>query len=313
MRHLKIVQGVRVPLPFPDDAVLSALAYEPRPGDTFIVSYPKCGTTWVQYIVYSILHAGVPFDHITQLLVESPFLELCGAEVVNLDPRPPTIKTHLPFDEKRFSPFAKYIYIVRNPYDVCVSGYHQAKTQTLNDGGNLDIGTYVRNFVEGTGSYGRYFEDSLLPWYRHRRDSNVLFLTYEDLHADIENQLKRIAYFLGEEYGERISSDPGLLQRVIDMTTKERMRPIFRDYIKANFEFMVQQRTRRGIAVPEPTKELLDFLTCNTAKHDFVREGAVKGNKNILLDAHKEILREWILSKTVGSDVLKIWSTAGVM
>lgn len=308
MTRLKIVQGLRVPNFFPDDAVLSALAYTPRPGDIFINSYPKSGTTWVQYIVYSIFHAGVPFEDVFQLLADSPCLELCGAEAVNSDPRPRTIKTHLPFEERRFSPCAKYIRVVRNPYDGFVSLYHQVKMQTINDEDILDINTLLKHFVEGTWSYGRYFEDNLLPWYEHRNDSNVLFLTYEDLHADIKGQVIRIAYFLGDEYGQRISKDPAFLQRVIDMTTRERMRPLFKDYIKANLEFAAQQRTRRGVGVPEPLAQLLDFLTRKPPRNEFVREGTVKGYKNVLSDHQKEIIKEWVSVKTAGSDIMKIWS-----
>lgn len=32
--------------------------------------------------------------------------------------------THLPFDAKRFNSRAKYIVVMRNPRDVCVSYYH---------------------------------------------------------------------------------------------------------------------------------------------------------------------------------------------
>lgn len=308
MTRLKIVQGLRIAECFPDDAVVSALAYQARPGDVFITSYPKSGTTWVQYIVYSILHSGVPFDDVLQLIAESPCLELCGAEAANCDPRPPTIKTHLPFDQKKFSPLAKYIYVVRNPYDVCVSLYHHIRMQTVNDEDLLDMNTILQHLVNGTWSYGRFFEDNLLPRYERRHDPNVLFLTYEDLHADIEGQVTRIAYFLGKEYGQRISKDPGLLKRVTDMTSRERMRPIFRDYMKANLEFVVQQRTRTGITVPESLLKLLEFLTYNPPRHEFVREARVKGYKDMLSADQQETLRKWISEKTAASDVMKLWS-----
>lgn len=312
MTHLKTVQGIRIPSFFPDDAVLSALAYKPRPGDIFITSYPKSGTTWVQNIVYGILHDGKPLNDVDQLLTESPFLELFGAEAATSDPQPPTIKTHLPFDEERFSPHAKYIYVVRNPYDVCVSGYHQAIVQTINAGDPADLETYLRHFMEGTASFGRYFEDSLLPWYERRNDSNVLFLTYEDLHANIKVQVTRIAYFLGEEHGHRISNDPAFLQRVIDMTTKESMRSIFRGVVRASVEFAVSYRTRRGMVVPDELQNALSFFRSKPLRYEFIREGAVKSYKNILSDKQKKMLKEWISVKTAGSDVMKIWNTTGL-
>ncbi|KAK8783646.1 hypothetical protein V5799_009991 [Amblyomma americanum] len=205
---VKTVKGVKVPSYFPDDAVLSAVAYKPRPGDVFVATYPKCGTTWAQYIAYGIFHDGQPPRDLAEFFEESPYMELFGADVIEDMPGQGTIKTHLPFDKQNFSARAKYIYVARNPYDVCVSVYYHFKSEVPAQLDNVDFGHYLRHFIDGTGAYGSYLEDSLLPWYTRRNDPNVLFLTYEDLHADAKLQVKRIADMLGKAYAPTTRRTP---------------------------------------------------------------------------------------------------------
>ena len=44
--------GFRMPMGFPVAGFESGQRYRAAPGDVFVASYPKCGTTWTQYIVY---------------------------------------------------------------------------------------------------------------------------------------------------------------------------------------------------------------------------------------------------------------------
>ncbi|KAL3170451.1 hypothetical protein MRX96_014682 [Rhipicephalus microplus] len=123
----RVIEGMLWSHYFPEQCVRSALAYEPLPGDVFVVSYPKCGTTWLQYIVYNIYSGGVPPRNREQFWDNTPFLEMRGAERSILRSKPGAIKTHLPFDRQPYSPQAKYLYITRNPFDCCVSYYYHTK------------------------------------------------------------------------------------------------------------------------------------------------------------------------------------------
>ncbi|KAH8028851.1 hypothetical protein HPB51_019940 [Rhipicephalus microplus] len=104
----RVIEGMLWSHYFPEQCVRSALAYEPLPGDVFVVSYPKCGTTWLQYIVYNIYSGGVPPRNREQFWDNTPFLEMRGAERSILRSKPGAIKTHLPFDRQPYSPQAKY-------------------------------------------------------------------------------------------------------------------------------------------------------------------------------------------------------------
>ncbi|XP_075554047.1 sulfotransferase 1A1-like [Dermacentor variabilis] len=308
MRQIKTVQGIPFPRFFPNDAIVSALSYEPRPGDIFVTAYPKCGTTWVQYVSYGILHDAEPPVELSQFLAASPFVELFGSAAVKTMPRPGTIKTHLPFAENRFSYNAKYIYVARNPYDVCVSAYHQIRTMTVAEEDVITFDEHVKLFVSGRSNYGCYIKGSLIPWYTRRCESNVLFLTYEELHDDAKLQVKRIAEFLGPEYGRRVSRDPSMLQRVVEMTSKESMRPLFKNFLMANIELAVQHNKRRNAPIPKELDGVLKSLRHRAPTHEFVREGTVGGYKKFISENHRQALEDWISASTLGSDVMCLWS-----
>ncbi|KAH6919829.1 hypothetical protein HPB50_029182 [Hyalomma asiaticum] len=127
----RTIQGIYLSKHFPDDALLSALAYIPQAGDIFIASYPKCGTTWMQHIVYNIMVDAEEPREPLDMFVRLPFLEMRGADCATFAPKPAALKTHLCFHKIQYSPEAKYIYITRNPYDCCVSFYYHTKNMLL--------------------------------------------------------------------------------------------------------------------------------------------------------------------------------------
>lgn len=129
-----VVEGLHVKRVFVEPIIRSALSYAPQDGDVFVVSYPKCGSTWLHYLAQAVLKIGAGLEA-PELDVTAgadqwkamPFLEIAGAEGARAVPRPGAIKTHLPFQKLPYSPGAKYVYIARNPYDCCVSFYHHTK------------------------------------------------------------------------------------------------------------------------------------------------------------------------------------------
>src|ERR1035438_7495975 len=89
------------------------------PDDTFLVSYPKSGNTWVRFLLANLIHPNetVGFANINRLL---PAPGVLSKRFLKKLPRPRIMKSHEPFDVR----FRKVIYLVRDPRDVAVSEYH---------------------------------------------------------------------------------------------------------------------------------------------------------------------------------------------
>lgn len=299
-------EGLYISKIFTDQNLRSTLSYEPRDGDVFIVSYPKCGTTWMQHIVYNIFRDGTPPGSLLEMMTMAPFMELVGAEGARAMPRPGAIKTHLPFNKQPYSPKAKYIYITRNPYDCCVSFYYHTKNFPLYmfEEGTFD--QFFDMFVEGKVDYGDYF-DHILSWYEHRNDDNVFFVTYEQLKKDTPAVVLKIADFLGkEQYGDKLRQQPEVLQKVLGAITIESMKKINAEMknMGESLSSMPQE------SMPEFMKSFRDTMAAHQdkpVKGEFVRKGIVGDWRNHFSSDQVTRMKERIAAKTAWSDVMGLW------
>ncbi|XP_077536354.1 sulfotransferase 1C2-like [Haemaphysalis longicornis] len=301
----KYVDGCCVNAIFPDDIVRSALNYKPRPDDVFIATYPKCGTTWVQFIVHGILNRGSFPENSLEFMLASPFLEMLGAEAVLRMPRPGTIKTHMPFGKAPYSKEAKYITVTRNPFDVCVSFYYHTKERPSYGADQLTFEEYFDNFVRGQVSFGDYF-DHLLSWYEHRRYPNVLFLTYEDLKKDLRAQILKIADFLGSEYGTLLREDEGLLAKLQEGTQFTKMQAT----IDSGGSVLIQLLNlppERALPSLEPYRAVLEKTSAAKNHGRFLRKGVVGDWRNHFTEAQVNKMKERIAEKCGHTDVMKLW------
>ncbi|XP_042902650.1 sulfotransferase ssu-1-like [Parasteatoda tepidariorum] len=199
-----------------------ALTYIPENDDVFIVTYPKCGTTWTQNILYLAKNNGQPLEMGQNINHYVPHLEDDGKDVVEKLPRPRIIKTHLPFHLIPKNKQAKYIYIARNPKDCCVSFFHHTKGFKRY---NFEDGTfdeYFELFLSGKVDSGDYF-DNLLSWYEHRNDPNVLFLLYEDMKTDIHSCIRKMGNFLGGSF-QQATEDSVILDSIVQHSNFDTMK-----------------------------------------------------------------------------------------
>lgn len=176
--------------------------FQCRSDDILVTSFPKSGTTWVQEIIYQIISGDVFNGRISNEVLDEkfPFLEFFypGLDEIAKKPSPRLIKTHLPYGclpKDMRQGIGKVVYIARNAKDVCVSNFHFKKmlTHYSYDGEFTD---FYKCFLTGKVSYGPWMEHVLEFW-QHRNDENILFVTYEDLHAKREKIICQIAEFLG--------------------------------------------------------------------------------------------------------------------
>lgn len=179
---------------------------KPRPGDIYVATFPKSGTTWMQMIVFQLVTGGRgEFDHIQQV---APYYErlvmVPGAEAL-LDalPSPRILKTHLSWWALRLPRDARCIFVTRAPYDSFVSAYHHACQR---EGVNLPFERQMRATLRGTTIFGSWYR-YMRSWWPHRKDPKVLHVRYEDLRHDLEGQIRRIAAFCDIPIDERRMGD----------------------------------------------------------------------------------------------------------
>ncbi|BBK33674.1 aryl sulfotransferase [Stella humosa] len=186
-----------------------------RDDDVVIATYAKSGTTWTQQIVGQLIFGGAEDVAIAEM---SPWLDLrvppaaVKYEALEAQAHRRFIKTHLPVDALRYSPAAKYIYIVRDGRDVVWSMYnHHANAnalwyQVLNDTpGRVgppiepptgDIRQYFLDWLDRDGHPFWSFWDNVRSWWDIRALPNLLLVHYADLKRDLPGSMRQIAAFL---------------------------------------------------------------------------------------------------------------------
>lgn len=208
-------------------AMTTPAGFVPSAHDVFVCSYFKTGTNWTMQIAVQIAHRGRgEFDHIHDLV---PWLELPpnARYAVPLEERaawqsPSTglgvIKTHLPFERLPYDPAARYVCIVRDPKDVFVSSYHFVRATML---GPLmpSLERWLDLYLSPDAFIGSWAEHAASAW-RNRTRENVLFMTYEEMKADLPRTVERIAALLGVQ----LSLDE--LERVVAQSSYAHMKSI---------------------------------------------------------------------------------------
>ncbi|XP_077522095.1 sulfotransferase 1E1-like [Amblyomma americanum] len=299
------IEGLHLGKHFPHDAVLSAIAYKPRPADIFLAGYPKSGSTWTHRIIYNILMDAEDPKEPLDYFIRLPCIELQGAEAALYAPKPSAFKTHLPFNKTPYAPEAKYVCIARNPYDTCVSFYYHTKHMPAYKFDTATFDEFFELFLQGRVDYGDYFEN-VMSWYRQRNEPNVLFLTYEELKEDTRGHVLKIAAFLGPEREKKLKENPELLERIIEKTSLENMKKVlnFNGHQHTMLDESMLERVR-----PELKKglgTLLDFIKVPMTG-DFVRKGQVGDWRNHFSPEQILRMKEKIAKATTGSDLMSLW------
>ncbi|XP_058023512.1 sulfotransferase 6B1-like [Ahaetulla prasina] len=181
--------------------------FRARKDDIVLVSYPKTGSNWVGEILTQLEIASGKYDEdeqkrrqqILQEVSLFPFLEFGDPEKFERMEKLPSrriIKTHLiprKLPRSLFEKKTKILVLFRNPKDTAVSFFHFSKGIKLNsDQKNWD--EFFEEFITGKVAYGSYF-DHITEWNNYLDDSNVSFITYEEIKENPVSALKKIAKF----------------------------------------------------------------------------------------------------------------------
>jgi len=185
------------------------------PDDTFIIAYPRSGSTWSRFLVSNLLHPDieVSFANIDELL---PATSSRSRRALKRMPRPRIIKSHNYFDHR----YRNVIYIVRDPRDVVLSEYRFIlKGRGIED--NYPIDAFVARFLKGEVSTYGSWKQNVGTWIAARGGSErFLLLRYEDLVAKTAIELSKIAIFLG------IETTPERLTQATERSSAENLRSL---------------------------------------------------------------------------------------
>ncbi|XP_011164502.2 sulfotransferase 1C4 isoform X2 [Solenopsis invicta] len=267
--------------------------FEVRPDDTWVVTYPRSGTTMTQELVWLVANE-MNFDEAQRryLLERFPFLEI-GAildghistkdvpgrintekdsvEFVREQPSPRFIKSHMPLEllPTVVNSTCKIIYVARNPRDTVVSWYYFQK--------NLVHFQYQGTFEEFCNSFmndhmwSPYWEHVKEAWaMRHR--ANMMFLFYEDLIRDLSGNIKKIVAFFDKTYSD--------------------------EQIAKLVEHLKIENFRKNPMVNQPSPD-------NVMQSDmFIRQGIIGGWKEMFTPEIENKFSKWISDNLKDTDLI---------
>lgn len=199
-----------------------------RPNDVMICSYPKSGTTWTQHIVLSLLVksasksrsadaaiSDLDYRHVSEY---APFYEVdahwdaqkqnlnetiranhnrLGRRVFNTHLRwnmlPSTMEANVESGKA-----AKFIYLLRDPMDACLSFYCHLSNQ-MEGGYDGTFQEFFDEWVNGDIAFGSYVDHilSFAPAFADAGENRkVLLISYEEMLSDLPSVVKKIAKFV---------------------------------------------------------------------------------------------------------------------
>ncbi|KAK5650653.1 hypothetical protein RI129_001682 [Pyrocoelia pectoralis] len=159
--------------------------FEVRDQDIYVLSFPKCGTTWCQEMVWLIAN-DLNFEGAKEAIHHRfVHIELSGLQGHMCGPK--VIQTPYLTDSLKFTRNA------RNPRFIKCHLQNENLPKQLTSGE-----TNSKQFCIVTDSpFGNYWDHVLYFWER-RNNKNILFIKYEDMSLNIRTVIRKVAEFLNK-------------------------------------------------------------------------------------------------------------------
>ncbi len=187
--------------------------FEHRPGDIFVCTPPKCGTTWMQTIVATLLFHDREMPRPVMEVAPWRDARFTPLDVVlerlAAQQHRRAIKTHTPADGIPWYPTGSYIVVGRDGRDAFMSFLNHLRNMRP-DAVALLIESAIAEGIElgpppALGDDHEYFAEWLTDgtmfhhiatFWERRDEPNILFVHYNDMKADLEGEMRRVAGFL---------------------------------------------------------------------------------------------------------------------
>lgn len=188
--------------------------FESRPGDVFVCTPPKCGTTWTQVIVGNLFWPDgdwpCPIMHLSPW-IEAEFMPIEAVlDSLQKQTHRRVIKSHTAADGVPWFDDAKYVVVVRDGRDAFMSlcnHMDRMKMTEMLDARAAEAGLPGLPKFDGDvhGFFAEWVADDdhffhiVASYWERRHQPNLLLVHYADLKADLRGEIARIAEFLGTE------------------------------------------------------------------------------------------------------------------
>lgn len=268
-----------------------AAAYRPTGADIFVATQMRCGTTWMQQVVYEIVmdgHGRLGDQGHGHLYAMSPWIDAANSvsmEAAPLVGDPPAriVKTHLPVSLMPYSPDARYVYVTRHPV-ACFASIREYVTSL--SGPLAPPLPVLLQWYCSDAMYWSSWPVHVAGWWDWSRQyPNVLFVHYEEMKADLGAVVARVAAFLERP----LSADARA--RVVEKCSFEYMKahddvfemapPTMFSVVGGKF-FASGKSTRADDVPPDARAQILAFCRAQLAGRsyaaaDFYRELTAPG------------------------------------
>ncbi|XP_061397486.1 sulfotransferase 1E1-like [Musca vetustissima] len=270
--------------------------------DVWIVTLPKCGTTWMQELLWLVIN---DYDFETakneNLEIRSPFMEFDYMVSLNLDTalkrvedlqRPRLVKSHLALPllpaqiwEKK----PKVIYVARSPKDAFVSEYHFFRHMGL-----VPVECSLEQYIKG-----RMYKidcneqfDNMYEFYKLRNEPWIYYTSFEQMKTNLPQVILDVCKFLGK------SIDDATMEKMLkhlsfaEMKKNPRTNHLWEieqvrkvtNRTDGDFTFCRQGETNsyKKELSPELVKELDDFVEKKISNYGLTLDDLLllNGNKN---------------------------------
>lgn len=210
------------------------LEFRPRADDVYIATYPRSGTTWMQYVVHLLLRGGRDdFDHIcrvTPWFERSLALQTRTADDFEHISAPRVFKTHL---VPAWMPArGRVVHVVRDGREVARS-YHELYRSHLGYEGDFDA--FFDRFLQGRLQYRSWFAHNE-AWSQGRDGLEIMRVAYEDMQADLGQVVDRLADF----FQRRMSNQ--LRALILDRAHRDAMKAE-----EDRFDPIIEDQLARGL------------------------------------------------------------------
>jgi hypothetical protein len=190
--------------------------YAPTSHDVFVATFVKSGTNWMMQIVHQLLfHGAGDFGHIHEVVswpdtavmgpmrgyaspLEDPAVWMASPEKKRV------VKTHFDWALLPYSEEARYIMVIRDPKDVCVSSYFFFAKNGPMGPVAPSVDTWLDLFLsDGFYLNGSWAANTAGYWAeRHRR--NVLICSFKAMRRDLAGTVWRVADFLDVRVSDEV-------------------------------------------------------------------------------------------------------------